>query len=158
MVASSIYQGLLAGNSAPAQNPVIPTPHTRRRCRSRRELTPIFVPTRLRSRKNIHKEVFSYDEEKPLNLLIPELPTDHPPIQTQEPFYIDPTPIKGFIPGQKRVEGNSIEVRAKFVWQRITEENSIPQIPDPGSSFTAFQEGEKRNKVQNDHNSELTRA
>jgi hypothetical protein len=56
-----------------------------------------------------------------------------------------------------RVEGNSIEVRAKFR-KRIIEGNPIPQIPDPGPSFATFQEEEKRIKSRLDHNVEVTRA
>ncbi len=57
-----------------------------------------------------------------------------------------------------RVSGNFIEVRAKYVKKRITDGNPIPRIPDPGPSFTAFQEQQKRNEVQNDYNNELSKA
>jgi hypothetical protein len=61
---TTIYQGLLAVNPIPARNLIIPTPTPRRR-RSRREQTPVLVPTRLRSRKIIQPEISSDDEEDP---------------------------------------------------------------------------------------------
>jgi hypothetical protein len=103
-------------------------------------------------------ENFSDDEDEPLNLPVSEPPAAQAPIQVQKPLHIDLTTIEGFIPDQMRVAGNLTEVRAKYVRQRITEGNPIPQIPDPGASFTAFQEQEKRNKVQNDYSNKLSRA
>jgi hypothetical protein len=154
---TTIYQGLLAGNPIPARNVALPTLTPRRR-RSRREATPVLVPTRLRSGKIIQPETFSDDEDEPLNLPVPEVPAAHPLGQLQEPLHIDPTTIEGFIPEHMRVSGNSIEVRAKYVKQRLTDGNPIPRIPDPGSSFSVFQEQEKRNEVQNDYNNELSKA
>jgi hypothetical protein len=61
-------------------------------------------------------------------------------------LHIDPTTIDGFIPEHMSVSGNLIE--AKYVRQRIIDGNPIPRIPDPGSSFTTFQEQEKRNQVK----------
>ncbi len=40
----------------------------------------------------------------------------------------------------------------------MTDGNPIPRIPDPGPSFTVFQEQEKWNEVQNDYNNELSKA
>ena len=84
---TTIYQGLLAGNPIPARNVALPTLTPRRR-RSRREATPVLVPTRLRSGKIIQPETFSDDEDEPLNLPIPEAPAAHPLGQPQEPLYI----------------------------------------------------------------------
>ncbi len=115
---------LLAYNPIPARNATLPTPTPRRR-RSRREVTPVLVPTRLRSGKIIQPEISSYDEDEPLNLPIPEVPAAHPLGQLQEPLHIDPTAIEGSIPEHMRVSGNSIEVRAKYVKQRIIDGNLL---------------------------------
>ncbi len=74
------YQGLLAGNSIPARNVALKTP-TPRRPRSRREATPVLVPTRLRSGKIIQPENSSDNEDEPLNLPIPEVPAAHSLVQ-----------------------------------------------------------------------------
>ncbi len=102
--------------------------------------------------------ISSDNEDEPLNLPIPEVPAAHLPGQPQEPLHIDPMTIDGFIPEHMRVSRNSIEVRAKYVKERIIDGNPIPRIPHPGSSFTVFQEQEKRNEVQNDYNNELSKA
>jgi hypothetical protein len=154
---TAIYQGLLAGNPIPARNLTLPTPTPRRR-QSRREATPVLVPTRLRFGKIILPEISSDDEQEPLIPPIPEVPVAHPLAQPQEPLHIDPTTIDGFVLEHMSVSGNVIEVRAKYVKQRMTDGNPIPRIPDPGPSFTAFQEQEKRNEVQNDYNNELSKA
>ncbi len=154
---TTIYQGLLAGNLIPARNLTLPTPTPRRR-RSRGEATPVLVPSRLRSGKIIQPESSSDDEQEPLNPPVPEVPDVHPLAQLQEPLHIDPTTIDGFITEHMRVSGNLIEVRAKYVKQRMIDENPIPRIPDPGPTFTAFQEQEKRNDVQNNYNIELSKA
>jgi hypothetical protein len=99
---TTIYQGLLAGNPIPARNATLPTPTPRRR-RSRREVTPVLVSTRLRSGKIIQPEISSDNEDEPLNLPIPEVPAAHPLGQPQELLHIDPTTIDGFIPEHMRV-------------------------------------------------------
>ncbi len=112
----------------------------------------------MRSGKIIQPEISSDNEDEPLNLPVSELPGAHPLAQPHEPLHIDPTTIEGFIPEHMRAAGNLIEVRAIYVRQRIIDGNPIPRIPDPGVSFTAFQEQEKRNQVQSDYNNELTKA
>jgi hypothetical protein len=83
---TTIYQGLLVGNPIPARNLILPTPTPRRR-RSRREATFVLVPTRLRSGKIIKPEIFSDDEQEPLNSPVPEVPGAYSSAQPQEPLH-----------------------------------------------------------------------
>ncbi len=43
-----------------------------------------------------------------------------------------------------RVNGNLIEVRAKFVLDQIHDGHPIPSVRNPGQAFTAFQENQYR--------------
>jgi hypothetical protein len=46
-----------------------------------------------------------------------------------------------------RVNGNTIEVRAKYVNECIDEGHPIPNIKNPGMPFSTFQEEDKRNQT-----------
>ena len=117
----------------------------RRRRRIHRESEPILVETRLRSGRIIRPEEDSApesdsddeDSEPDIPLQIP-----HPPAQL--PIHIDPTTLEGFIAEHMRVNGNVIEVRAKFALDQIHDGHPIPSVRNPGQAFTAFQENQYR--------------
>jgi len=143
---TTIYRNRLAGGDAVA-HPIIQPQHQppRRRRRIHRESEPILVETRLRSGRIIRPEEDSAPEsDSDDEDSEPEIPPQIPHVPAQPPIHIDPTTLEGFIADQMRVNGNVIEVRAKFALDRIHDNHPIPSVRNPGQAFTAFQENQYR--------------
>jgi hypothetical protein len=127
------YRNRLAGGNVVA-HPVIQPQHQppRRRRRIHRESQPILVETRLRSgriirpEEDLASESASEDEDSE-----PEIPPPIPHVPAQPPIHIDPTTLEGFIAEHMRVNGNVIEVRAKFALDRIHDGHPIPSVHQP---------------------------
>jgi hypothetical protein len=143
---TTIYRNRLADGDAIA-HPIIQPQHQppRRRRRIHRESEPILVETRLRSgriigpEEDLASESESEDEDPE-----PEIPSQIPHVPAHVPVHIDPTTLEGFNAEHMRVNGNVIEVRAKFVLDRIHDGHPIPSVRNPGQAFTPFQENQYR--------------
>jgi hypothetical protein len=143
---TTAYRNRLAGGDAVA-HPVIQPQHQppRRRRRIHRESEPVLVETRLRSgrilrlEEDLVPESDSEDEDSELEnpALIPHNPA-------LPPVHIDPTTLEGFNAEHMRVNGNVIEVRAKFALDQIHDGHPLPSVRNPGQAFTAFQENQYR--------------
>jgi hypothetical protein len=73
-----------------------------------------------------------------------EIAPQVPQASAAEPIHIDPTTMEGFIPHVMRVNGKSVEVRAKYVIDRILDGHPIPDVRNFGGPFSVFQENQYR--------------
>ena len=151
-----VYRDLLAGGPAVHHPPAILRQTLRRRQRTVRHVQPATFETRLRSGRIIQPEgeigqdgdaeIDQHPEPNPVQVAAPE------------PIHVDPTTIAGFIPEFMRVNGNVIEVRAKYVNECIDEGRPIPNIKNPGTPFSIYQEEDKRNQALKDIDQDHERA